>query len=430
MIIHVVQEGDTIAALADQYNISVTRLVHDNGLENIQQLILGQTIVISQPERTYTVQEGDTLQKIADINGIPLIQLIRNNPYLCQRDYIYPGEILVISYDNSQGKISTNCFANSFININRFGIILPLLSYISVFGYKTVDSANILEIDDEDIIRLAKEYKVTPIMVLATSTNKGRESYEAIFHILYNKELIDKHIENILSILHRKGYQGLNISYQYINEKNRQVYEDYTEKLAARLKQEGFLVFITFSEHFIKNEDRITFEKTNLMKIGKLVDGITLLNYSWGYSFDPPGPVISAYMIIEYLNYMIQHIPPEKIEVGIPIIGYDWELPYIIGVTRANSLTLDSALALASDVGATIQFDEVSKTPYFNYVIYKDGIPRNHVVWFIDSRTIDAILNIIKDYGLRGPGIWTIMNCYPQIRQVMNSQYNIETLDS
>lgn len=98
MNIHVVQTGETISSIAKMYGISEGKLIEDNGILNPNDLVVGQCIVIVQPERTYVVKAGDTLDNITKSNGISLLQLIRNNPFLLERKLIYPGETLVISY--------------------------------------------------------------------------------------------------------------------------------------------------------------------------------------------------------------------------------------------------------------------------------------------------------------------------------------------
>ena len=97
MTIHVVQKGDTINSIADQYGVSVDRLILENGINDPDILVVGEALVILYPEITYTIREGDTLDGIADRYGITIFQLLRNNPYLSDREYIYPGEIIVIS---------------------------------------------------------------------------------------------------------------------------------------------------------------------------------------------------------------------------------------------------------------------------------------------------------------------------------------------
>jgi spore germination protein len=428
MIIHVVQPGETIGSIADRYGVSAARLIQDNGIVTPDNLVLGQAIVIVYPEQTYTVQEGDSLGDIAKAYGVTLMQLLRNNPFLSEREFIYPGETIVISYNNNKGRISTNGYANPYMNREVLRKTLPFLTYLSVFGYRTTEEAEIIDIDDAEIIQMAKEYGVAPIMLLSTLTGEGEGSIEVAYSILYNQELAERHIENILNILNAKGYYGLNITLQYINTENQQIYTNYITQLTNRLNQEGYLVLITLTPNIVYQVNEITFERVDYSGIGRVANGVTLMTYNWGYTFGPPAPVTSVFIMSEFLDYAVTQISPEKIDIGLPVISYDWQLPYIIGVSRANSLSAESAIALASEVGATIQFDETSQTPFFQYTDYSSGIPQQHIVWFVDARSVDAIVNLIPQYGFKGIGIWNIMNFFSQLWLVINTQYEIDTV--
>jgi spore germination protein len=425
MIIHVVEAGETINSISDKYQVSVERLILDNDITNPNDLVIGQTIVIAYPLITYTVEEGDTLDSIADKYGITIMQLLRNNPYLSDREYIYPGETLVISYNNNRGKITTSGYANSFINKDTLRKTLPFLTYLSIFGYRTTTEEGIIDIDDTELIQLAKEYGVAPIMLLSTLTFEGVGSYEVVYTLLSNEERINRHIENILFILKTKGFYGLNTTFLFFDAQNRILYENYLTQLANRLNNEGFQLFVTITPDTIIDINKITFQKIDYSNIGKEANGITILNYNWGYNFGPPSPVSSILEIKNYLDYVVPLISPEKIDIGFSVIGYDWELPYVIGFSRANSLTINSVIDLARQVDAIILFDEASQTPYFEYIENRSGVPIRHVVWFIDARSIDAFIKLIPEYGINGAAIWNIMAYFSQMWLVINSQYEI-----
>lgn len=429
MIIHIVQPGDTISTIASKYKISVVRLLQDNGLSESSNLVHGQALVIAYPKQTYMVQEGDTIIKIAEKNGISLIQLLRNNPYLNERKFIYPGETLVISYDNTMGRLTTNGYANSFINMSVLKKTLPFLTYLTVFGYRIIEDGGIVDLDhDEEIIKTAKEYNVIPIMMLSTLNLQGIGSVDISYNLVYNEKNINKFIDNILRMLKTKGYMGINLTFQFINEDSRPFYENMAKILTNRLHRDGYIVFVTLSENFVYEGNYITFERIDYTKIGNTLDGFTLLNFNWGYTYGPPAPVESQENLTEFVDYANKKIPPKKTEVGMTTIAYDWELPYVAGVSKTKSLSISSVLSLASNVGAVIQFDEVSQTPYFRYTENKNGILRKHIVWFVDARTIEAIANLIIINGNRGGAVWNIMSYFPQLWVILNSQYQIETL--
>ena len=126
MIIHVVQEGETVNSIAEHYGLSAERLALENGINVSDNITIGETIIILFPEIVYTVQNGDTLYSIASGHNISIMELLRNNPYLAERQYIYPGEVIVNKYDDERiGSISTNGYVYPFININTLKKTLP-----------------------------------------------------------------------------------------------------------------------------------------------------------------------------------------------------------------------------------------------------------------------------------------------------------------
>jgi spore germination protein len=424
MIIHIVQLGETISSIADIYNVAVTRLIEDNGLLNPNNLVIGQAIVIVYPEQIYTVQEGDSLVSIAEAHNVTVMQLLRNNSFLSDREFIYPGETIVISYNNGE-KISLNAYAYPFISRQILRKTLPFLTYLTIFNYRSIEVGNIVGDDDTEIIKVAREYGVAPIMSLSTLTYQGKGNIEVVNSILYNEENQNKHIDSILNILSTKDYYGLNISIAHLNQDNRLAYEAYISRLSKRLTEKGYIVFVTITPRVIISFNEITFEKVDYSELGTTATALLLLSYGWGYSVGPPSATTPAYVVREILNYSVSLIPPEKIYIGLSTIGYDWQLPYIIGITKANSLNTDAAIILASNVGATILYDDNSEAPYYEYIDYSTETPIQHIVWFKDARSIDALVKFVPEYGIQGVSIWNIMSYFSQMWLVINSQYEI-----
>lgn len=166
MEIYVVQQGDDIVAIADKYSIAVEKLISDNGLMNPYSLVTGQTLVILTPKVSYIVKQGDTLASIADSNDISIMQLIRNNPFLYDREFIYPGESLVIRYDLVKD-IQVNGFTYVFLNQETIIRALPYLTFISILNYRITENKIINFGDDTEIIQLAKEYDTIPLLMIS-----------------------------------------------------------------------------------------------------------------------------------------------------------------------------------------------------------------------------------------------------------------------
>lgn len=425
MEIYVVQTGDTIHSIAEKFGVAAQKIVQDNGLNNPNSLVIGQTLVIAYPSQTYTVKEGDTLKSIADAYNVSFLRLLQNNPFLSDRDYIYPGEDLVISY-NTNGAIATNGIAYAFIKRETLLKALPYLTYLSVYNYRAAEKGEIITYnEDNDIVQAAKDYGVIPLMMVSTLTIQGEPNIEIAYSILSNSECQDKYIDNILSIMKDKGYQGINLVFNIINSVNQVIYEKLIKKVSNRIKQEGFLCFVTINPSLENIDGKVIFERIDYSGISDAVNGIMFLKFVWGTNYGPPSPVSNIRNIKALLDYVLTMVSPDKIIIADPVVSYDWQLPYKPGESSAYSLTIDSAINVAEDAEVAIQFDETSQTPFFEYHQINIAPPYEHIVWSLDARSINALENTVKEYALSGIGYWNIMVNFPQLWLLIYTQYDI-----
>lgn len=424
MEIYVVQEGDTLEAIAERFGVSAERLIYDNGLFSPVHLLIGQALIIAYPKQTHTVEEGDTLQGIADLYQVPLMQILRNNSYLVEREFINPGETLIISY-NTNGSVSTNGYIFTFIKRELLLKSLPNLTYLSVFNYMATKEGEVVQYrDDTEVIQTALEYGVLPLMMITTFTQTGDPNIEDAYNILLNEEYQDRNIYQFMEVIKSKGYRGINMVFNYFTESSQSLYTNFVKKVSEHLRQEGYLFFVTINYNLQVTNGNISLQEIDYTLISSYVDEVIFLKFMWGSNYDPPAPISNINHLRTLIDYVTKSTPSDKIMIGNPIFGYDWQLPYIQGRTVATSMTINAVLELAYEAGAIIQFDEESQTPffYYNQII---GIPVEHIVWFIDVRSIVGINEIVKDYSLKGSGIWNLMFYYPQLWTSINSQFDV-----
>ncbi len=428
MDIHVVQQGDTIDSIAKAYGVTASQLIIENGITNINNLVIGQTIVIAYPNKTYIVQAGDTLNSIADNNGISLMQLLRNNPVLYEREFIYPGETLAISYETIQ-ECTTNGFAYPFVKEEVLKRTLPYLTFLSVFNYRVTEKGSIMTYgDDTNIIQLSKTYGTIPILMISSLSTLGEANPTVLYEILLNNEYQNYLITNVINIMEEKGFQGVNLLISLLNESNQQIYTDFINNIQNQISSKGFLLFITINPQIKVTEDETTFLRLDYEPIRQLCYRLTFLQYYWGVNTDPPAPVTSITALRSFMDYIESITSTTNIAIGIPVIAYDWDLPFIPNKSIANAMTINSAIILASDTRSEFKFDPVSYTPFFYYTSSYVGELDQHVVWSLDARTFSALNDLITEYDLSGSGIWNIMVFYQQMWTVINSRLEIVKL--
>ncbi len=433
MILYTVQKGDCVYSIAQKNGTTPSRIIIDNDLTNPGKLVVGQSLVLLYPTKTYTVRGGDTLLSIARAQGVSVMQLWQNNPVLRGRSYIYPGQILNISYEAPPlGTIRVNGYVYPYVDRAVLRTTLPYLTYLSIFtyGFRTDGSLIPPTGGDEELIALAREYSTVPLMMLTSLTETGTFSNELVAQLLSDTALQDTVIENALSVIRTKGYGGLDVDFEYIPVQYADEYPAFLTKLRERLAPEGYILFASLAPKTSAQQRGLLYEGHNYAAVGAAADKVLLMTYEWGYTYGPPLAVAPLPNVQQVVDYAVTEIPPDKIMLGIPNYAYDWTLPYVRGESRAQALSNVAAVQTAADRNASIVFDESAKAPTFRYFTYSAAEDKTleHVVWFDDGRSMDAKLRLIREYGLAGASIWQIMKYFPQLWLVLNALYSVEKL--
>ena len=406
MIFHEVKSGETLFSIAREYATTVTSLILYNGIPNPDELAVGQCIVIVYPEKVHTVRKGESLYSLALLYGVSVNKLLRNNPQFSgSNPILYPGERVIIKLqDDIIGNFETGGYTYTDTPMQLIDSSMPYMNFLMPFTYGFDASGNITYLNDEAFINAAKKYGRKAFLHLSTLMPDGYFSDEAASIVLPDKLLRMKLTDNVLAEMIRKGYDGLDIDFEFLGEKNAENYALFIGEARRKLNSYGYEVFAALAPKTSDDQKGVLYEGHLYREIGEAADAVLLMTYEWGYTAGPPLPVSPVQSVRRVLDYAVTRIPPEKIFMGMSNYGYDWSLPYVRGESRAKSLSTDEALLLAARNGAEIKYDFYSAAPYFNYT--KDNIV--HEVWFEDARSIGTRLTLVAEYGFRGCLYWNL----------------------
>ena len=423
MDIHVVQPGDTMYRLAQQYGVPMERLLQDNQLENPSQLVVGQTIVVQYPELTHTVRAGDSLYSIAQMHNTTAAQLLRNNPALQGRDLIYPGQTIVVKFASKpRGSLTANAYAYPSIDRDLLRATLPYLSQLTPFTYR-FDEGELIPLRDEALVSAALQSRVAPIFHLSNLDENERFSPELAHELLEDEEDQRELIESILRTVDRKGYQGVDVDFEYVRAEDARRYAAFLARLRQGLIPRGLPLIAALAPKTSADQPGRLYEGIDYRLIAQSVDFALLMTYEWGNQASPPMAVSPLPQVRQVVEYALTEFRPSQLYLGVPNYGYDWTLPYRSG-SRAKSLSNVEAVRLAWNRHAAIRYDEQAQSPWFRYV---DGRGTEHEVWFEDARSIKAKLNLAFDYSLYGVGYWNLDRPFPQNWVVLNAMADIRS---
>lgn len=98
--IYVVQYGDTLSKIAQEYGTTVATLASINNIQNVNLIYVGQIIKIpsssyDMSHRLYVVKRGDTLWGICRRFGVSIARIVMLNR-IANPNLIYPGNVLRI----------------------------------------------------------------------------------------------------------------------------------------------------------------------------------------------------------------------------------------------------------------------------------------------------------------------------------------------
>ena len=424
MQIYVVKPGDTLFSIGRALGLAPGFLARYNGLQEPYRLAVGQSLLVLYPEQTVTVQPGDTLTSIAASAGTDVASLYRMNPNLSGSDRIYPGQILVTQLEQAARRpavVSGYAYPNVSERVLRG--ILPYAGALAPFTYGFTAEGALVPMDDERLLALAGACGVQPLLHLSTLTAAGTFSAAQAAALLRDPALQQTLAANVLQTMLEKGYEGLDVDFEYLGRDLAEPYAAFIQLLRDTLTPYGLPLITALAPKTSAAQPGTLYEGHDYAAIGATVDGALLMTYEWGYAQGPPMAVAPLPSVRAVLDYAVTAIPREKLLLGIPNYGYDWPLPFVSGSTRARSLSNQQAIALAVEQGAEISYDETAQSPYFHYT---DNAGTAHAVWFEDARSLDAKLRLIQEYGLMGAGFWNLMRPFSQTWLVLDSLFHIQ----
>ncbi len=291
MTIHIVKAGDTMSSIAAQYGVSAERIILENELPNPDNLVVGQSIGIRVPDITHTVVEGDTLFSIAQRYDVNANQILQNNPQVAARENLSPGEVLVITYEGEEvlDSVVFNGYAYPFIDRAVLRKTLPFLTYLSIFTYGFTPAGELVTIDDSELIAIAKEFGVGPIMMLAPMNEQQAFDSQIAHQMFLNPQGQEALINNIVETMKAKGYIGLDIDFEFVLPEDKAAFLSFITAVNTRLDAEGFITLVALAPKTSGEMTGLLYEAHDYPTIGAVADLVLLMTYEWGYTIPHSG---------------------------------------------------------------------------------------------------------------------------------------------
>jgi len=186
---------------------------------------------------------------------------------------------------------------------------------------------------------------------------------------------------------------------------DRQAFSIFVRQLAEALHAHGRLLSVTVHPKTSKPGDWDGPIAQDWATIGAAVDRFRVMTYGYHWSMGAPGPIAPRWWMEDVLAYATSVVPPNRVYVGLHFYGHDWSGP------SGGSVVWEDAQALIDAYGAVPRWQDTDAwgravaEPWFSYT---DSLGQPHEVWYVDTASVAARLELVQQYGLGGIVIWRL----------------------
>lgn len=216
-----------------------------------------------------------------------------------------------------------------------------------------------------------------------------------VSRILTDDTLRQQHLQQILAITEELQAPGVDIDYENMDIRDKDLFSRFIEELAAALHARNKTLTVTV-QHKTRSRQRAGAEAIDWKEVSRHADRIVVMCYNYSSRLGKPGPICPPFWLKDIIRFARSQIPQEKICIALPLHGYDWSKEQTV------SVNIKTAQALIDKYNAALQWDTHSASPYFTY--YTNGV--RHQVWFENDKSISEKIKIIKRYKISHLAVW------------------------
>ncbi|HKJ92988.1 MAG TPA: glycosyl hydrolase family 18 protein, partial [Longimicrobiales bacterium] len=156
----------------------------------------------------------------------------------------------------------------------------------------------------------------------------------------------------------------------------------------------------------------------DLDAIAKAADFISVMTYSQHTRRTPPGPNAGLPWVKDVVQYFLDHVPPEKLSLGVPTGSQHWYTSYEPGRIQpeqarsySEGISYRRAQALIDRNNAEVIWSDQQEVPYTFYA--RGGT--FEWIFMENARSFSAKLSLADQFHLRGISVWRLGNEDPGI---------------
>jgi spore germination protein len=286
------------------------------------------------------------------------------------------------------------------------------LTHVSPYYYQLQPDGSISGQDQAQVNALIRQSggKVLPMI-------KNVARYDDFHEILSDPAMVTKVINGIIRLVESQGYDGIHVDFEAVNGSDRALLTDFMQRLWGQLHPRNKLVTMALAAKAYDRPDGWA-GSYDYSALAPYLDLAVIMAYDYTSAGSArPGPVAPIGWVRDVGSFSVATLGRAKTVLGVPFYGYDWNVDAgPPGSSRGYRDTMD----LKAQYGGQEFYSEQHQEPYLRYV--KED--QQHEVWFENSRSFQAKLEVVRDLGLAGYGSWRLGHEDPEVWTVVSALKN------
>ena len=240
----------------------------------------------------YVVKQFDNVEKIAAVTKVPTEQIIRQNQLIYPYELAVGQALFIGSHTEMESKeekphLVVGGYAYPFISKWVLQQTIPFLSELLVFSYGFDEEGNLLApiLEDTWMVEMTKQYGIKGILTLTPFGRDGNFNNYLIHAVVSNPSAAQNLWEQLLVVMEKKGYRGLDIDFEYILASDRDAFSAFVEETTQVMHRYGYTVSIALAPKTSASQSGLLYEGKDYRALGKAVDSVLLMTYEWGYKY-------------------------------------------------------------------------------------------------------------------------------------------------
>ncbi len=288
--------------------------------------------------------------------------------------------------------------------IDRLDIVAPYFFHLTPNG-----SIKELDAREEEVTAFVQENNTRIIPII-----QNEAKWDQFTEQMETDDAREEIAAALAEMTESKGFDGLQIDFEAINADDQDLLTDFMRAVEAEFRPRGLIL----SQAVIARSSDVPSEwggAYDYDALGQLNDFVTVMAYDYNSVNSPqPGSVAPIWWVDEVLDYARSRIASEKIYLGVPFYGRDWNVDE---GPPAESLDFTAASRLMAEQDHVVGgFSPSEGSPWFRY---HDDDGDLHEVWYENAESLQGRLDLALNHGIGGFAAWRIGQEDPRSWQII-----------